>query len=162
MPSGIPETYIVEPFVQCDPIYIEHPDDPAELDERTSDGESGTQLSAERAEGQVPLEARGPRVPVLRRENVTGFVEVSIGVYGIAGDMQAMTPTLTLKKGGLLTLEEKYGTGVGSLLTPPPPQIVQAEVVEVRTVSSRASFEPAWSTIARLYDGLYTVPMCCS
>lgn len=66
-----------------------------------------------------------------KQESTEGLVEVTIGVYGPMGEMTAMTPSMTLKEGGVLSLGEKFATGHGVSLTPPPDHIAPKESVEV-------------------------------
>lgn len=70
-------------------------------------------------------------VAQLSRQEKSGLVEVTIGVYGVAGEMVAMTPSMTLKNGAVLSLGEKFATGGGVSLTPPPPDIVPEDSVQV-------------------------------
>jgi hypothetical protein len=67
----------------------------------------------------------------------TGLVEVTIGVYGLPGDMTAMTPSMTLKEGGVLSIREKFSTGHGVCLTPPPPEIIPEASLQVRSRNFR-------------------------
>lgn len=53
-------------------------------------------------------------------ERDTGWIEITVGVLGRAGDMRAMTPSVTVVGKGVLTLEEKFMGGTGVNLTPPP------------------------------------------
>jgi hypothetical protein len=79
----------------------------------------------------------------------SGFVEVTIGVYGHKDALTAMAPTLILRSGEqyVQTYEEKYGLGGGGTLTPPPPALVPPDILDVRrllhyaTVSSYVSLQ---------------------
>lgn len=59
------------------------------------------------------------------------FVEVTIGLIGSFGSMRAMTPSVVVKYGDVLTYEDKYGVGVGAVLTPPPPEVASAAALSV-------------------------------
>ena len=62
----------------------------------------------------------------------SNFVEVTIGLVGSFGSMRAMTPSVLVKHGDVLTYEDKYGVGVGAVLTPPPPEVASPEALSVR------------------------------
>ena len=58
------------------------------------------------------------------------WLETTVAVLGTAGDMGALTPSVTVKElGDVLTLEEKFQGGTGINLTPPPPEVVSAAVL---------------------------------
>lgn len=48
------------------------------------------------------------------------FMEMTVGVTGTAGSMQALYPSETLAAGDVLSLDEKFNKGMGINLTPPP------------------------------------------
>lgn len=48
------------------------------------------------------------------------FMEMTIGVTGSVGQMQALFPSETLAAGDVLSLDEKFNKGMGVNLTPPP------------------------------------------
>lgn len=55
----------------------------------------------------------------------SGWVEVTIGVVGPHGRMEALPPSITVKHGdGVLTREDKFTLGVGVNLTPPPTTMI--------------------------------------
>jgi D-alanine-D-alanine ligase-like ATP-grasp enzyme len=62
--------------------------------------------------------------------DVSGFVEVTVGLYGLCGAMHAMTPSVVVKDSDLLTHEEKFGVGAGATLTPIPASIAPPVVVQ--------------------------------
>jgi len=62
----------------------------------------------------------------------TGWIEVTVGVLGSTGEMNALSPSLTVAKRGILSVEEKFMGGTGVNITPPPPERVEPEVL-VRT-----------------------------
>ena len=43
-----------------------------------------------------------------------------MGVVGTAGDMRALSPSLTIARKGVLSVEEKFMGGTGVNITPPP------------------------------------------
>ena len=69
----------------------------------------------------------------LQHTPVSGFLEVTIGLFGVAGDMHAMCPSVTVKSGSVLSLVEKFQSGAGINLTPPPADLVQEAVIQVRS-----------------------------
>lgn len=54
-------------------------------------------------------------------ERDTGWIEVTVAVLGTAGKMRALSPSLTIAKKGVLSVEEKFMGGTGVNITPPPP-----------------------------------------
>lgn len=73
------------------------------------------------------------RVNVVRHkltwDRVTGWVEVTVGVVGKKGRMRAMSPSITVASGDVLSVEEKFQGGTGINITPPPPEYVPPRVV---------------------------------
>jgi D-alanine-D-alanine ligase-like ATP-grasp enzyme len=61
---------------------------------------------------------------------VTGWVEVTVGVVGKKGRMRAMSPSITVASGDVLSVEEKFQGGTGINITPPPSRYVPTRVVE--------------------------------
>ncbi len=66
----------------------------------------------------------------LKHLSVSGWVELTIGVCGVRGQMKAFNPSLTVTEGEVLSVEEKFQGGTGINLTPPPSKIMKADVVE--------------------------------
>jgi D-alanine-D-alanine ligase-like ATP-grasp enzyme len=62
--------------------------------------------------------------------HVTGWVEVTVGVVGKKGRMRAMSPSITVASGNVLSVEEKFQGGTGINITPPPLKHVPSRVVE--------------------------------
>ncbi|MFZ2975284.1 MAG: hypothetical protein WA055_01465 [Candidatus Moraniibacteriota bacterium] len=60
----------------------------------------------------------------------TGYIEITMGLIGKKGKMQAMKPSMTVAMGSVLTLEEKFQGGTGINITPPPEKFVPKSVVE--------------------------------
>lgn len=60
----------------------------------------------------------------------TDWVEVTVGVIGIKGSMQALSPSMTIAEGEVLTVAEKFQGGTGVNITPPPEQYISAEVTQ--------------------------------
>ena len=64
----------------------------------------------------------------LNWEKNSGWVEVTVGVIGRRGEMQALKPSITVAGGEILSLEEKFQGGTGVNITPPPSPWVSQEV----------------------------------
>ena len=59
----------------------------------------------------------------------SGFVEVTIGLLENKSKMRALSPSITIAEGEILSLEEKFQGGTGVNLTPPPKEIVKLKAV---------------------------------
>ncbi len=59
----------------------------------------------------------------------TGWVELTVGVLENKGAYHALTPSITVAQGAVLSLEEKFQGGTGVNLTPPPDSIVNAQQI---------------------------------
>jgi D-alanine-D-alanine ligase-like ATP-grasp enzyme len=55
------------------------------------------------------------------RQRDTDWIEVTVGVLGRRGAMRALSPSLTIARKGVLSVEEKFMGGTGVNITPPPP-----------------------------------------
>ncbi|HTA04744.1 MAG TPA: hypothetical protein VK774_00140, partial [Solirubrobacteraceae bacterium] len=53
-------------------------------------------------------------------EHETGWVEVTVGVLGREGEMRALNPSVTVAEHKVLSVQEKFMSGTGINLTPPP------------------------------------------
>ncbi len=72
------------------------------------------------------LEDKGNKLVL---HNRSGWVEITIGVIGARGKMKALSPSVTVAKGDVLSVEEKFQGGTGINLTPPPPLVMSASVI---------------------------------
>lgn len=70
---------------------------------------------------------KGNRLHWKRKE---GWVEVTVGVLEEKGKYKAMSPSLTVAEGEVLTVEEKFQGGTGVNMTPPPSSHVKPAIVE--------------------------------
>jgi hypothetical protein len=61
----------------------------------------------------------------LRWKTVSDWIEITMGVIQERGKMKAMSPSLTVALGNILTLEEKFQGGTGVNITPPPREFVK-------------------------------------
>ena len=63
-------------------------------------------------------------------DSQTGWVEVTVGLFGKRGKMRALKPSITIASGEILSLEEKFQGGTGVNITPPPEPWVQPLIWE--------------------------------
>lgn len=72
-----------------------------------------------------------------------GWIEVTVGVLGTAGNMTALSPSLTIARKGVLSVEEKFMGGTGVNITPPPApdlgRVPPSAVQRTRTLVSRVA-----------------------
>ncbi len=66
----------------------------------------------------------------LKWDSVSGWIEVTVGVLGRNGRIKALSPSLTVASGNVLSLEEKFQGGTGVNITPPPQPYVKRRAVE--------------------------------
>jgi D-alanine--D-alanine ligase len=58
-----------------------------------------------------------------------GWIEVTTGVLEKGGEYHALSPSLTVAEGEVLSVEEKFQGGTGVNMTPPPEKFVKEKVV---------------------------------
>lgn len=101
MPNPPPEFVMFEPFVETDDIII-----------------------SSKSVG-------GGRTRHLTWKGQREWVEVTVGVMGLKGDMHSLSPSITVKEtGAILSLEEKFQGGTGVNLTPPPTKIISNDALQ--------------------------------
>jgi D-alanine-D-alanine ligase-like ATP-grasp enzyme len=61
----------------------------------------------------------------------TGWLELTVGVLEKGGQYHALSPSITVAEGNVLSLEEKFQGGTGVNITPPPAQLMTAEQVKI-------------------------------
>jgi D-alanine--D-alanine ligase len=61
----------------------------------------------------------------------TGWIELTVGVLEDKGIYHALTPSITVVQGTVLSLEEKFQGGTGVNLTPPPEEIIKPEQIDL-------------------------------
>jgi len=66
----------------------------------------------------------------LKWRRVKGWVEVTVGVLEERGAYHALSPSLTVAEGEVLSVEEKFQGGTGVNLTPPPEEFVSHSAVK--------------------------------
>jgi len=76
----------------------------------------------------------------LRWKRKNGWVEVTVGVLEKKGKYHALSPSLTVADGEVLSVEEKFQGGTGVNMTPPPEEIVNPEVLKkVKTAMEKVA-----------------------
>ena len=66
----------------------------------------------------------------LKWEEKTDWIEITMGVMEQGGKLKAMSPSLTVAVGNILSLEEKFQGGTGVNITPPPTPYVKPMAVK--------------------------------
>ncbi len=61
----------------------------------------------------------------------TGWIEVTMGVFGKTQNIKAFNPSLTVSEGNILSLEEKFQGGTGVNITPPPEPYISKKVLKL-------------------------------
>jgi D-alanine--D-alanine ligase len=66
---------------------------------------------------------------VLKYQQLTGWVEMTVGVIEAQGKLHVLTPSITVAEGEVLSLEEKFQGGTGINLTPPPTSLIDSKTL---------------------------------
>lgn len=66
----------------------------------------------------------------LKWKRKKGWIEVTVGVLQEKGKLHALSPSLTVAEGEVLSVEEKFQGGTGVNMTPPPLSLVKPDVLE--------------------------------
>ena len=66
----------------------------------------------------------------LNWEHKTGWIEITCGLLEVSKKMRAFNPSITVATGNVLTLEEKFQSGTGVNITPPPAPFIKPAVVK--------------------------------
>ena len=66
----------------------------------------------------------------LKWRRLKGWIEVTIGVLQEGKHLRALSPSLTVAEGAVLSVEEKFQGGTGINMTPPPEEIVSPKVLQ--------------------------------
>jgi len=120
-------------------LYPDFPDETMMLQMPTGDFES---LLIEQFLGDPPGEKN--------------FMEMTVGVVGPKGGMQALLPSETLAVGDVLSLDEKFNKGMGVNLTPPP-KLDASQVASIRERVSQFANAFGLQNYARI-DIMYHLP----
>ena len=77
----------------------------------------------------------------LKHTQRLGWIELTVGVLERGGKYHALSPSITVSEGHVLSLEEKFQGGTGINLTPPPASIISIEKTAIirRKVERAAS-----------------------
>jgi D-alanine--D-alanine ligase len=67
----------------------------------------------------------------LAHEVKTGWIELTVGVLEHNGHHHALSPSITVAQGAVLSLEEKFQGGTGVNLTPPPASIISDKQIDL-------------------------------
>ena len=87
----------------------------------------------------------------------TGWVELTVGVLEQNGRYYALSPSITVAEGAVLSLEEKFQGGTGINITPPPPEIfTSVQIEQVRRSIEKAAAALGIQNYARV-DIFYNV-----
>ncbi len=62
----------------------------------------------------------------LLHTDLTGWLELTVGVIEKAGEYHVMNPSITVAENKILSLEEKFQGGTGVNITPPPESLISA------------------------------------
>lgn len=80
-----------------------------------------------------------------------GWLELTIGIFEEEGCYHAFNPSITVAKGMVLSLEEKFQGGTGINLTPPPEEIFSlAAIQKIKSLVERAAQALGIKNYARL------------
>lgn len=60
----------------------------------------------------------------------SGWVEVTIGIVEISGEITVFNPSITIAEGEVLSVEEKFQGGTGINITPPPTDIMNPRALQ--------------------------------
>ena len=66
----------------------------------------------------------------LKWQELTDWIEITMGVLEENGKMKALAPSLTVALGNILSLEEKFQGGTGINITPPPQPHVKPSAIK--------------------------------
>jgi D-alanine--D-alanine ligase len=87
----------------------------------------------------------------LQYRRKTGWIELTVGVVEWGGRYHALSPSITVAAGTVLSLEEKFQGGTGVNLTPPPAEIVTAaQIALIKSKIEKASAALGIEGYARL------------
>jgi D-alanine-D-alanine ligase-like ATP-grasp enzyme len=79
----------------------------------------------------------------LKYRRLSGWLETTIGILEENGRIRVLNPSLTIAEGAVLSVEEKFQSGTGVNITPPPTELIKP-----------AALARAKSLIKKMSDGL--------
>ena len=59
-----------------------------------------------------------------------GWVEMTVGVFERNGVYRSLNPSITVAEDAVLSVQEKFQGGIGVNITPPPEEIVSAQIID--------------------------------
>ena len=65
----------------------------------------------------------------LKWQTKNNWIEITMGLLERSGKMKAMSPSITVAVGNILSLEEKFQGGTGVNITPPPAPFVKPSAI---------------------------------
>ena len=66
----------------------------------------------------------------LKWKRKDGWIEVTVGVLEEKGNVRALSPSLTVAEGAVLSVEEKFQGGTGINITPPSEELVSPAILK--------------------------------
>lgn len=63
----------------------------------------------------------------IERQDRSGWIELTVGVYGAGENLKALSPSITVAEEAVLSLAEKFQGGTGVNLTPPPADLISPD-----------------------------------
>lgn len=66
----------------------------------------------------------------LKYKKISGWVEMTIGVVQMQGQLHVLNPSITIAEGQVLSLEEKFQGGTGINITPPPQELLHSTLLK--------------------------------
>ena len=63
----------------------------------------------------------------LKYRRLSGWIEITVGILEEQGKIRALNPSLTIAEGAVLSVEEKFQSGTGINITPPPEELVKPQ-----------------------------------
>ena len=149
MPSPPPFAFVLEPFVVASAVEVFFDEragtENVRFKKDNADARLATNEEAVITDGQ-PLPERDPEREPERDSLTTAprrLIEITAGVYGAFGAARCLPPSATVAERAcaVLSLEEKFQGGTGVNLTPVPPELIEASVLETikRRIASAAN-----------------------
>ena len=121
--TGEEALLILEPFIRTDAVTIDTTD--SERIVRWNGESRWIEVEKEEQEQQEEEDKPTPSPPLFLQFSA----QLTTAVVGLKDSMRALTPSVTLSDGSVLSLQEKFQGGTGVNMTPPPPAIMQESVV---------------------------------
>ncbi|OHB20921.1 MAG: hypothetical protein A3J67_01050 [Parcubacteria group bacterium RIFCSPHIGHO2_02_FULL_48_10b] len=78
----------------------------------------------------IETDALRVKAGTLKYQRRTGWIEITVGIVEIDGELKVLSPSITMVESEVLTVEEKFQGGTGVNITPPPPSIMKPAVLK--------------------------------